>query len=346
MSRISVIVPVYCAEKYIKRCVDSIICQTEKDLEIILVDDGSTDSSGLICDEYARLDSRVKVIHQKNSGVSMARNAGIEIATGRYIGFVDADDWIDKEMYQVLLDEADITGADIVMCDATTVYPNGKREVDTITQLSKNSNLKKSDFSPKLLLEMAGSACRCIYKNKRCDKTICDDSLNFSFPSGIKLSEDRIFNIYAFGYANSIIYLKQSYYNRSINITSAVHRFHSDYFLNIKEAYYGTQKALDIAWSDFDEYKIAYLGQFIGGAFSAINNYFYKTCHWGIRKRIKSVKQLCDDEDLRNAIILSGNISGRAKWIINRNILMLCLYSILANKKITDKIYKIIKIYF
>ncbi len=99
---ISIIVPVYKVEKYLKRCIDSIINQTYKNLEIILVDDGSPDNCGQICDEYAEKDSRIKVIHKENHGVSAARNTGIDIAAGEYLGFVDSDDWIEKDMYELL----------------------------------------------------------------------------------------------------------------------------------------------------------------------------------------------------------------------------------------------------
>ena len=97
---ISIIVPVYQAEKYIRQCIDSLLSQTYAEFEILLVDDGSLDSSGYICDEYAQKNSRIKVIHQQNMGVSAARNAGLDMATGDYIGFVDADDWIEPNMYE------------------------------------------------------------------------------------------------------------------------------------------------------------------------------------------------------------------------------------------------------
>ena len=100
---ISVIVPVYGVEAYLNQCIDSILAQTHKNLEIILVDDGSPDRCPTICDEYARKDSRVRVIHKKNGGLSDARNAGLEIATGEYIGFVDSDDWIMSDMFEYLL---------------------------------------------------------------------------------------------------------------------------------------------------------------------------------------------------------------------------------------------------
>ncbi len=100
---ISVIVPVYNVEQYLPRCVDSILAQTYRNLEIILVDDGTKDASDRICDDYAARDSRIKVIHKENGGLSSARNAGIDIARGEFLGFVDSDDWIEPEMYEQLL---------------------------------------------------------------------------------------------------------------------------------------------------------------------------------------------------------------------------------------------------
>ena len=100
MKKISVIVPVYKVEAVLKKCLDSIITQTYENLEIILVDDGSPDSSGEICDEYSKRDSRVKAIHKKNAGVAAARNSGLKVATGEYCIFVDSDDYIDINMIQ------------------------------------------------------------------------------------------------------------------------------------------------------------------------------------------------------------------------------------------------------
>ena len=114
---ISVIVPVYNVEKYLPQCIDSILNQTEKNLEIILVDDGSLDNSGKICDEFSKKDDRIVVIHKKNNGLSSARNAGLEIAKGNYIGFVDSDDWLDKSMYEVLLKLLKENNSDISCCD-------------------------------------------------------------------------------------------------------------------------------------------------------------------------------------------------------------------------------------
>lgn len=113
-NKVSVIVPIYRVEKYLKQCIDSIICQTYSNLEIILVDDGSDDCCPKICDEYAEKDSRIKVIHQKNQGQDAARKAGIQIATGTYVGYVDGDDWIEPQMYENLMKFAVANEVDVV----------------------------------------------------------------------------------------------------------------------------------------------------------------------------------------------------------------------------------------
>lgn len=122
MCEISIIVPVYNVEKYLKKCVDSILNQTFKDFELILVDDGSPDSSGAICDQYAEKDSRVKVIHKKNGGLSDARNAGIEVAKGKYLGFIDSDDYIAEDMYELLHNNIVRENADLSICGIYDVY--------------------------------------------------------------------------------------------------------------------------------------------------------------------------------------------------------------------------------
>lgn len=116
MTMLSIIVPVYNVEKYLSKCIDSILAQTFTDFELILIDDGSPDNCGIICDEYAKKDSRIKVIHQKNQGVSAARNKGLDIAVGTYLGFVDSDDWIEPNMYEYMLRSINETDEDIIVC--------------------------------------------------------------------------------------------------------------------------------------------------------------------------------------------------------------------------------------
>lgn len=119
INQISVVVPVYKVEPYLRKCLDSIVNQTYRDLEIILIDDGSPDSCGRICDEYAERDARIRVVHQENSGLSAARNAGLKLVSGSYIGFVDSDDWIEPDMYSYLLGNALEYQADIAVCGRT-----------------------------------------------------------------------------------------------------------------------------------------------------------------------------------------------------------------------------------
>lgn len=120
--KISVVVPVYNVEKYLEKCVESIKTQVYDNLEILLVDDGSTDSSGELCDKYAKDDSRIKVIHKENGGLSDARNAGIEAATGKYICFIDSDDYIEPEMMSVLYELAEKNNAEVACCGICDCY--------------------------------------------------------------------------------------------------------------------------------------------------------------------------------------------------------------------------------
>ena len=125
---ISIIVPVYKAEKYLRRCVNSILAQTYQNIEVLLIDDGSPDNSGSICDEYAEKDSRVRVFHKSNSGVSSARNLGLKEAKGQYIGFVDSDDYVLPKMYETLTDLIQSQGADIAICGYQKELENGTFE--------------------------------------------------------------------------------------------------------------------------------------------------------------------------------------------------------------------------
>ncbi len=163
--KVSIIVPVYNCEAYLERCFDSIKGQTLTDWECIVIDDGSTDNSGRICDSYASEDSRFKVIHQENRGVSAARNAGLGAAAGEYVGFVDSDDWIESNMFSILYTEAIDTGSDVVVCSVcdrrsgrhreilsskealmTMFDPRSGMEGFSVTRLIRRSLLKSASF--------------------------------------------------------------------------------------------------------------------------------------------------------------------------------------------------------
>lgn len=179
---ISVIVPLYNVEKYLERCIDSIINQTYDNLEIILVDDGSTDRSGLICDQYKEQDTRIKVIHKKNGGASSARNQGMSIAKGSYIGFIDSDDYIAPDMYESLYQHMK-EGVDIVSCALLNISLRDKAVLygtdDAIT-------LKTEEALHELLINriLSFSACNKLFKKEAID--------HLSFPEG-KVGEDLPF---------------------------------------------------------------------------------------------------------------------------------------------------------
>ncbi len=186
---ISVIVPVYNVEDYLQRCIDSILCQTYKKLEIILVDDGSTDNSGKICDDNAKIDSRILVIHKVNGGLSDARNAGIKNSNGKYISFIDSDDYIREDYIQYLYSNLKENDADVSIGDIQLVFPNSKienkKEKNSLVVLNKIDLLKNMLYGGAYYI----SACSKLYK-----KSLFDDIL---FPFG-KIHEDvwTLYKIY------------------------------------------------------------------------------------------------------------------------------------------------------
>ncbi|MCI7086164.1 glycosyltransferase [bacterium] len=199
---ISVIVPIFNVEKYLNRCVDSIINQTYENLEIILVDDGSTDGCPGICDDYAKKDSRIKVIHKENGGLSDARNAGMKTACGEYISFVDSDDWIDLQTYSLVL----------------------QKMLDTQSQIGAFNIISVSDgdFSPDLSDKFEVFDSQTAIENTIDDikvKTVAWNKLyhrsvlkDLSFKVG-RLNEDEFFTFYALDKADRIVYLyRQCYY--------------------------------------------------------------------------------------------------------------------------------------
>lgn len=180
--QISIIVPIYNVEKYLRRCIDAILNQTISNLEIILVDDGSPDLCPQICDEYAKRDNRIVVIHQENGGLSAARNAGIKAAKGEYIGFVDSDDYISPNMYELLYDNIEHYDADIAICNFEYVDDNGNA-------LNRPSPMKTEVLTNKQALRKLEEKRWTYYVtawNKLYRRSLFDE---ISFPIG-KLNED------------------------------------------------------------------------------------------------------------------------------------------------------------
>lgn len=189
---VSVIVPIYNVEQYLGRCIDSILKQKYEKLEIILVDDGSPDNCGTICDSYALADNRIKVIHKNNGGLSSARNAGIEVSTGNYIGFIDSDDWIEPDMYDVLV-------RNILQEDADVSDVNMKSVVNEAPFLNQNETIKvfrNNDILVDYFLSDRSSVCRKLYSRK-----VIGD---IRFPEG-KTNEDICTNYKFLTRANKLV---------------------------------------------------------------------------------------------------------------------------------------------
>lgn len=178
---ISVIVPIYNVEKYLDKCIQSIIGQTYKNLEIILVDDGSKDNSGKICDKYAKEDSRIKVIHKKNGGMSDARNKGLEAASGKYIQFVDSDDYMAENMMEILHKDLIENDADISLCAHYIVREN---------EFSTDASYEKIVYTNREAIEefLLDTKIRSYVWNKMFKKSLFD---NIKFPTG-RVFEDLL----------------------------------------------------------------------------------------------------------------------------------------------------------
>ncbi len=164
MSKVSVIVPVYNVEQYLPKCIESIQNQSEKDIEIILVDDGSSDDSGAICDRYAKDDSRIHVIHQENGGQGVARNTGLANATGEYVFFMDSDDWIDPDLIKETYKAACEYNADMVLFDLQAIDADGNFVYRTDQKIPKNTLLSAKNCKELLLTDP--SPCNKIMKRE------------------------------------------------------------------------------------------------------------------------------------------------------------------------------------
>ena len=215
---ISVIVPVYNIEEYLDKCVESIIKQTHENLEILLIDDGSTDHSGKKCDAWAKKDYRVKVIHKENGGVSSARNVGLEIATGKYIGFVDSDDCINENMYKKLMNQMIETNSD--MCFCNYVYINNKENTTVNTQLFCEKKNDKNTIMKKMF--------ECKNANFAVwNKLIKREFLkNIRFDESIKIYEDAVFNFECLDKMETIAFVEEYLYFYEVGReSSALHKF-------------------------------------------------------------------------------------------------------------------------
>lgn len=240
--KISVIVPVYRVERYLRKCLDSVVGQTYRNLEIILVDDGSPDNCGAICDEYAAKDSRITVIHKENGGVSSARNVGLAAATGEWIGWVDSDDWIEPDMYGYMLKKAEKYGADIAVCSRIEIYSD--REV--ARGWEKDLVIGREDALILLL------------KNDVMQNYLCDKLWRRELFQGMTFPENRTFEDVAvmhrlFERAERTVCLPEAKYNYLQRAGSIVHDVSLENRLNHYKAAEKRYKEMRVNWPGMEE---------------------------------------------------------------------------------------------
>lgn len=215
---ISIVIPIYKAEKYINKCIESILSQTFKNFEIILIDDGSPDNSGRICDQYAAKDKRISVYHQANSGVSSARQYGLNQAKGEYIIHVDPDDWIESSMLEELYKKAKEENADMVICDYYKDYSKTNRN----EYIKQNPSQLRSDIVLKeLFLHLHGSCCNKLVRRA------CFTKYNIKFPIELRFCEDLYVNAALLKNNIKVTYLNKAFYHyvQDINSNSLVNTY-------------------------------------------------------------------------------------------------------------------------
>lgn len=248
---ISIVIPAYNIENYIGRCLDSVLCQTHENLEVIIVDDGSTDKTGSIIDYYANKDSRIKVIHKENEGVSKARNVGIDCATGDYIGFVDGDDTVEKDMFEFLLENALKYEADISHCGYKMIFPS------RVDYYYNTNCIIEQDCKQGINDLLTGAIVEPGLWNKLY-KSILFNQIRLN--TNIKLNEDLLVNFYLFSKAKKSVFVDEAKYNYILRENSAttskinVQKL-KDYYMVIKEIMIHLDK-------DTESYHIAY-GRYI-----------------------------------------------------------------------------------
>ncbi len=271
--KISIIVPVYKVEPYLRKCLDSIVNQTYRNLQVILVDDGSPDNCGRICDEYAAKDSRIEVIHQENGGLSAARNAGLRLATGDYIGFVDSDDWIELDMYEYLLENALKYQADIAVC--------GHKECST--RCSINRGVEKIQLLyNELALELLISDD--VVQNFVWDKLYKSNLFhNIEFPEG-RNYEDIAIMYKLFISSSILVFLPESKYNYLQRSDSIL----ADISLNNRMNYYWAAKIrYEEMFDEWPQFRKMLAAKCVGAAVSIWSCYLANS---------KSERLLYDDD--------------------------------------------------
>lgn len=299
--KISVIVPVYNVEKYVGKCLDSIINQSYHDLEIIIVDDGSTDESPKICNEFAITDQRIKLIHQNNRGVSIARNTGLKQASGEYVAFVDSDDWLEPSMYEnMVLQIRKMQDLDVVMCDSVLISPLLKVKATEFIRKGHYSNSQiVAELYPVLIVTEnfekipIVSACTSLIKRNLLIKH------NIRFEGDLKYGEDYLFMAQVIICSVSYYYLKDHfYYNYRQYNESRSKKLQADWWSNLLTL----NKKLKELLADSSEFDFArqLKLQLIHSALF-LSNAIINNGDIQIRQKVKMLRRLFNELELKKS---------------------------------------------
>lgn len=300
MLKVSIIVPVFCVEKYLDRCLESLVSQTLKDIEIILVDDGSPDNCPKMCDDWARKDSRIHVVHKKNEGLGLACNNGIEVATGEYLVFCDSDDYVDLVMYETMYEHA-------VKADADMVY-SGLKSIDdagVIRRMAHYNSYHLYDSSKAihgLMLDMIASEPHCQMERKiqmSAKAAMYRRSFivknGFRFVSERKLiCEDLIWNLDLLGKAHKVISLPEWFYFYYKNSNSLSKKLRLDRFVLFKSLREELISRVSKMGLDVDDVTLRANRLFIGYSRFYLSQIIGSSLHE--RDKIKLVRKICFDE--------------------------------------------------
>lgn len=299
-AKVSVIIPVYNAENYIPYCIESLLNQTLQQCEFIFINDGSKDSSQQIIEHYQKLDNRVKLINQENQGVSIARNTGLKVANGEYIGFVDADDYVEKDMYEMLYTSANQGDCDVIISNFRGDI--GGHEViikyPFPTEIVLEKDYIEKEILPYFLMrDNLNTAVNKIYKN-----TLIKEK-NIQFPEKVALGEDGIFNITFFSNATNMKYINyEGYHYREVAGSATRNISERDYFQRAVETY--TMELPSLYTGKISKVRIDQLKsiKFINSVMSYIHIYFTPSKDVDFRKRYKYVKDMICSKYVREAL--------------------------------------------
>jgi glycosyltransferase involved in cell wall biosynthesis len=298
--KVSVVIPVYNAEKFIAECIQSLLIQTLKECEFIFVNDGSLDRSGEIIEEYQKSDGRILLFNQENQGVSTARNNGLDVAVGQYIGFVDADDFIEKDMYEKLYNTALENDADIVISNYESELEGQKfitKYPFTVGVVLKKDYIKQKVLPYFIEKDDLNTACNKIYREKLIKNN------NIKFPANVSLGEDGMFNICSFSHATTIKYIDYTgYHYREVKGSATRDILQKDYFKRALEVYNSKWPELYLDELDKNKLEKKKAIKLINSVMSYIHIYFTPSNDLTFRKRYRYVSNMLENENVQKVL--------------------------------------------